>query len=178
LKAAVAGRMACWFYGNGLTDAAVFERLTGFTLRALPAAEEQEMRLGAVTVPLRAMSPVYAAENGRPLGTYSVSEGVAAAVSEDGRSVFVGGTSLNAALYNALVDMAGIRRVFPAGEVSFIDRNLAVLHASKAGEYRLTLTEKSRIYDYFAAREYEDTDTVTVTCKAGETRYFFINCKP
>jgi len=184
LKKLLAGKTACWCYGNGLTDPDVFADLTGFRLTVAPGAEAQTMAfnnespLAGVSMELRRLSPVYSAENGTPWAEYSISRGAAAAeLQVNGyRSVFLGGTSMNGPVYCGLADLAGAHRYFCEEDVSYLHPNLAVLHASASGTRTLRLPEEADVYDYFNGKEYPSVRELTFETEAGQTHYFFIGC--
>ena len=179
------GKTVCWCYGNGLTDEEVFEKLSGFRLQALPAADAQQMLFTAdafsgVKMDLRPLSPVYAPLNGKPLAHYSVSNGTAAAIldRDDGHAVFLGGTSMNRDVFLKLISLAGVHRYFTENDVSYHNCRLAVLHAGDSGDRTLYLPDESDVYEYFSGKEYKAVREVHFSTVSGQTHYFFIGCKP
>ena len=186
LAPCLAGKTVCWCYGSGLTEPSVFRNLSGFDLQTLPAAPAQTMMFTAdgsfdgLEMELRRLSPVYAARNGKPLAKYSVSDGVAAALLEKdgGYSVFLGGTSLTREVFDALGTLAGVHRYFRDYEVSYHNGRLAVLHAADEGEKVLYLPETADVYDYFEDKEYQGVREVRFHAESGQTKFFFIGCKP
>jgi hypothetical protein len=118
--------------------------------------------------------------NATIIGEYPDGKAAAAWI-QSGKSkiLFCGSPELKAGFINRLARWAGAWVAAEPGDAVFVNRRWLTIHAVTDGEKTITLAEPSRVVDFTTGKEIaKETQTVVVSMKRGETRWFVLLCRP
>jgi hypothetical protein len=90
-----------------------------------------------------------------------------------GNVVFCGSPDMTAGFVNDFAKWAGLWVASEPGDGVFVNRYWLTIHAVTDGEKTITLATPSRVVDFTTGKEIaKKTQTVVVSMKRGETRWF------
>jgi hypothetical protein len=106
------------------------------------------------------------------IGVYADQQSVMAAAVK-GNVVFCGSPDMTAGFVNDFAKWAGLWVASEPGDGVFINQYWLTIHAVTDGEKTITLATPSRVVDFTTGKEIaKKTQTVVVSMKRGETRWF------
>lgn len=184
-KLRTGGKTAVFMYGFGNLAYSDVKTLCGMDV-AVSASGSTNMKLtdeggsmGFVRPDIRQQVAPRTMITGGQSETYAVysdGSGASAALCDDGRlkSVFFGGTHLDARNIRALCAVAGVNILSDDNDVVIANDTMVVYCAASAGRKKIMLDEPSDVYDYYNGKYVEKAAEIEFDARFGETFFFFL----
>lgn len=177
------GKVSLFMYGNGLTSAADFQKLTGMSVHSAEGGSMAMNMQGGVSSSVAqnslAVNPAYYVDGSgvTTLGTYTGNgaagkAGMASYTQDGWTSVFYGGTHLNDAMVTYLAGLAGVHRFSSSNDTLYADDQMVVLHASSDGQKTVQFPSNCTIYN-LETNSWTTGSSITVDAYKGQTIVLF-----